>query len=111
MDDTLRFRPVAKVRKASAVTINKKAWLLRNPSLSGSAKAQIWHSLFLSKWNYALLTVASVSKPARVLLTDLYYLALKKLLNIRTNIQKEKTLMLAVGAPWRCYLSHRAQLE
>ena len=53
--------------------------------------------------------MSSVSRHARIILSDLYYHALKMLMNVKQNIQKERTLALAVGAPWTCYLSNRAK--
>ena len=109
LDDKLKFKPCRQVKLETHNIVSKKAWLLRNPALTGHAKAQLWHSLFLSKWTYALLTISSVSGLARCVLTDMYYLALKKLLNVKQKVNKMKTLDMAVGAPWTCYLSSRAK--
>ena len=105
LDDRLNLEPNKAYKQTKYNELKRKEWILRKSSLNGNAKLQIWKSLFLSKWNYAMDLLSTHSEKAYKHTAQLMAKAYKTLAGIKQPISYATILDTAVGLPYRCYTS------
>ena len=62
MKDDLTLKADLEKRKKTKGNLRKKLWLIRNSNLEGTARVQLWHTLFKARWTYAHQLLTTVSK-------------------------------------------------
>ena len=103
--DDLSMRADLAKRKKTKLNLRRKLWLIRNSNLAGTARVQLWHTLFKSRWTYAHQLLSSVNKQFKDWLKQTHYEGLINLFNMRHKPAKDKLLERAYGMPWECWQS------
>ena len=106
-DSCLNFKEELSIRQSKFKQLNRQLWPLKQHSISGKAKLQVWHSLHRSKWSYAAEVLMGANEKFRKWLKSKWYDAARTLLGIKSLVETNKLFQTSLGLPWECYLGLR----
>ena len=79
-------------RKQTKMNLKKKLWLIRSSNLGGTAKMQLWQTLFKAKWAYGHQVLSTICVKFKEWIKSCHYEGVKALMGINRNPNKQETL-------------------
>ena len=88
-------------------SLKQKQWILRKKQLSGTARMQLFHTLFHAKYGYGMEPLTVTHKKVRKWFESTAYTALKYILGVKNKVSKDKLFQVCLGRPWACLQSDK----